>query len=149
MVSISALKSSDRAEWLKLWDGYLTSYASDLEPSTTDATFARLTTGDSGLNGALARNDDGTAVGLVHWLTHLSTWTTTDYCYLEDLFVAPGVRGTGVGRALIEHVQRWAEQNGSTKVYWLTAETNSVARGLYDQVATRTEFVQYELTLGD
>ena len=147
MVSVTALKSSDRAEWLRLWDGYLTFYASDLEPSTTDATFARLTTAGSGLHGALARNDDGTAIGLVHWLTHLSTWTTTDYCYLEDLFVAPGGRGTGVGRALIEHVQRWAEQNGSAKVYWLTAETNSVARGLYEQVATRTEFIQYELSL--
>jgi GNAT superfamily N-acetyltransferase len=146
MISISALKLSDRAEWLKLWDGYLTFYASDLDPSTTDATFARLTAAGSGLHGALAR-DDGTAIGLVHWLTHLSTWTTTDYCYLEDLFVAPGVRGTGVGRALIEHVQGWAEQNGSAKVYWLTAETNSVARGLYDQVATRTEFIQYELSL--
>jgi len=147
MVRVSALKTSDRAEWLRLWDGYLTFYASDLHPSTTDATFARLTTEGSGLHGAVGRDDDGTAIGLVHWLTHLSTWTTTDYCYLEDLFVAPGVRGTGVGRALIEHVRRWAEQNGSAKVYWLTAEHNSVARGLYDQVATRTEFIQYEVSL--
>jgi len=149
MVRVTALESSDRAEWLRLWDGYLTFYASDLDPSTTEATFARLTTAGSGLHGAIARHDDGTAIGLVHWLTHLSTWTTSDYCYLEDLFVAPGVRGTGVGRALIEQVRRWAEQNGSAKVYWLTAETNSVARGLYDQVATRTEFIQYEVSLGD
>jgi GNAT superfamily N-acetyltransferase len=145
MVSVTALKPSDRAEWLRLWDGYLTFYASDVDPSTTNATFARLTTTGSGLHGALARNDDGMAIGLVHWLTHLSTWTSTDYCYLEDLFVAPGARGTGVGRALIEHVGRWAERHGSAKVYWLTAETNSVARRLYDQVATRTEFIQYEL----
>jgi GNAT superfamily N-acetyltransferase len=147
MVRLAALTSSDRDEWLRLWDGYLTFYASDLDPSTTDATFARLTTAGSGLHGALARDDAGTAIGLVHWLTHLSTWTTTNYCYLEDLFVAPGGRGTGVGRALIEHVRRWAEQYGSTKVYWLTADTNSVARRLYDQVATRTEFIQYELSL--
>jgi GNAT superfamily N-acetyltransferase len=149
MVRVSELKSSDRAYWLGLWDGYLTFYESDLDSSTTDATFTRLTTEGSGLYGALARDDAGTAVGLVHWLTHLSTWTTSDYCYLEDLFVAPGVRGTGVGRALIEHVRRWAEQNGSAKVYWLTAEGNAVARGLYDQVATRTEFIQYELSLID
>jgi GNAT superfamily N-acetyltransferase len=147
MVRIAALEPSDRAEWLRLWDGYLTFYATDLDLSTTAATFARLTTPGSGLHGALARGDDGQAIGLVHWLTHLSTWTTTDYCYLEDLFVAPNVRGTGAGRALIEHVRHWAEQNGSAKVYWLTAETNSVARGLYDRVATRTEFIQYELSL--
>lgn len=147
MVSVEGLRSSDRAEWQPLWDGYLAFYEAELDPSTTDATFARLTTAGSGLHGALARDDEGTAIGLVHWLTHLSTWTTTDYCYLEDLFVTPSARRTGAGRELIGHVRRWAERNGSAKVYWLTAEANSVAQGLYDQVAARTGFIHYEREL--
>lgn len=147
MVSIVALESSDRAEWLGLWDGYLAFYENELDPSTTDLTFARLTTVGSGMHGALARDEDGTAIGLVHWLAHPSTWSSSDYCYLEDLFVEPSARGTGVGRELIEHVRRWAEQNRSTKVYWITAETNSVAQGLYNQVATRTGFTHYEIDL--
>jgi len=146
MVDIEPIKAGDRAQWRALWDGYLAFYESELDAATTDATFARLTTPGSGLHGAIAR-DGGTAIGLVHWLTHPATWTTSDYCYLEDLFVAPGARGSGAGRALIEHVRAWAVEHGSAKVYWLTAETNATARALYDRVATRSGFIHYEIAL--
>lgn len=87
-------------------------------------------------------------IGLVHWLTHPATWSTASSCYLEDLFVAPGVRGGGVGRALIEHVRAWAERDGAVKVYWLTAESNATARALYDRVATRSGMIHYQVPLG-
>jgi len=97
------------------------------------------------MHGAIARDAEGRAIGLVHWLTHPATWTTSDYCYLEDLFVAPEARGAGTGAALIAQVERWAREHGSAKVYWLTAETNAVARRLYDRVAQRSGFIQYEI----
>ncbi|MCV0336224.1 MULTISPECIES: GNAT family N-acetyltransferase, partial [unclassified Microbacterium] len=147
MTTIAPITTEDRAEWDDLWSGYLSFYEEALDPATTDATFERLIDADSGVHGALARDESGTAVGIVHWLTHPSTWATTDYCYLEDLFVAPGVRGGGVGRALIAHVRAWAEQQGAAKVYWLTAETNTTARGLYDRLATRSGMIHYEIDL--
>ena len=147
MTSIAPVTADDHAEWAALWSGYLTFYETDLDDATTAATFSRLIDPDSGIHGAIARDDDGTAVGIVHWLTHLGTWTTTDYCYLEDLFVAPDVRGGGVGRALIAHVRDWAEQHGSAKVYWLTAELNATARTLYDRVASRSGMIHYEIDL--
>lgn len=147
MTSIAPITSADHAEWLALWNGYLTFYEEDLDDTTTATTFDRIVRADSGVHGAIARDDDGTAVGIVHWLTHPSTWATTDYTYLEDLFVAPGVRGGGVGRALIAHVRGWAEQHGSAKVYWLTAESNATARVLYDRVASRSGMIHYEIDL--
>ncbi|WP_270410885.1 GNAT family N-acetyltransferase [Microbacterium maritypicum] len=57
------------------------------------------------------------------------------------------VRGGGVGRALIAHVRAWAEQHGSAKLYWLTAESNTTARGLYDRVASRSGMIHYEIDL--
>lgn len=146
MVEITPVSPRDHDEWLDLWNGYLTFYETELDQATTAATFDRITSG-SGMYGALARDDSGTAIGLVHWLTHAATWTTADYCYLEDLFVSPGARGGGSGRALIEHVRGWAAEHGSEKVYWLTAETNTVARGLYDRVAARSGFIHYEIPL--
>jgi len=147
MVTISPLQAVDRAEWQVLWDGYIAFYESEVDPTTTEATFARMIAGVSGIHGALARDADGRAIGLVHWLTHPATWTTTDYCYLEDLFVAPDARGSGAGRALIEHVRAWAARHGSAKVYWLTAEANSTARALYDRVARPSGFIHYEIPL--
>ncbi|MGB3732090.1 N-acetyltransferase family protein [Microbacterium sp.] len=145
MTTITPLTPADHDEWLDLWCGYLDFYETELDEETITVTFERLTDPALGLHGAIARDDDGTAIGIVHWLTHPATWTTTDYCYLEDLFVAPDARGSGTGAALIEHVRTWAEQHGSAKVYWLTAETNHAARMLYDRVSTRTGLIQYQI----
>lgn len=148
MTTIAPLTAADHGEWLALWRGYLAFYEAELDDATTAATFERLVDAGSGIHGALARDENGTAVGIVHWLTHAATWTTTDYCYLEDLFVSPEVRGGGVGRALIAHVRAWAEQHGSAKVYWLTAESNTTARVLYDRVASRSGMIHYQIGLG-
>jgi GNAT superfamily N-acetyltransferase len=147
MVSIEPVIPDDRADWLDLWNGYLAFYETELDDVTTNETFARLTQPGSGPHGAIARDAAGRPLGLVHWLTHPGTWTTSEHCYLEDLFVSADARGTGTGRALVAHVRNWAENHGSAKVYWLTAETNATARALYDQVATRTGFIHYEIDL--
>ena len=147
MTEIRALSPADRDAWLPLWRGYLEFYEATLPDDQTDLTWGRLLDPQFPIWGALATDAEGRAVGLVHWLTHPATWSAGPYSYLEDLFVAPGTRGTGAGRALIEHVADWARERGSTKVYWLTHETNTTARTLYDRVARNTGFVHYEMGL--
>ncbi|MBZ4486534.1 GNAT family N-acetyltransferase [Microbacterium sp. cx-55] len=147
MVTIRPLTTSDRHDWLALWSGYLAFYETALDDATTDATFARLVDSESSMHAALARDENDTVIGLVQWVTHPATWSTGDYCYLEDLFVSPDARGGGTGRALIEHVRAWAADERCAKVYWLTAESNSVARELYDRVATRSGMIQYQIRL--
>ncbi|WP_396655028.1 GNAT family N-acetyltransferase [Microbacterium sp.] len=145
-MTIHPVTEADRDQWLPLWHAYLEFYESELEDGVTDAVFQRLVAGD-GVHGALARDDEGRVIGLVHWLFHPSTWSLEPYCYLEDLFVVPGVRGGGTGRALIAHVAEAATAAGASKLYWLTQSTNDTARRLYDKVAADTGFVHYEVTL--
>jgi GNAT superfamily N-acetyltransferase len=146
MTTIAALTPGDHDDWIPLWQAYLTFYETELPPEVTANSFERLAQRKE-TYGALARDDDGRPVGLVHWTTHASTWNPAGYCYLEDLFVSPGARGGGVGHALIAHVRDWADSAGNGKVYWLTQETNAVARVLYDRVAEATGFVHYEIAL--
>lgn len=148
MTTIAPLTAADHDEWLALWHGYLAFYEASVSEDVTQATFRRLVADDE-LHGAIARDDQGRAIGLVHWLSHTATWTTSTYVYLEDLFVAPDTRGGGAGRELIAHVRSWAEAHGAHKVYWLTHESNATARRLYDGVATGTGFVHYEIPLYD
>ena len=85
----------------------------------------------------------------MHFIYHPSCWTETDYCYLQDLYVAEDHRGGGLGRALIEHVYARAAADGCDRVHWLTQETNYPGRQLYDRIATRSGFIQYRHLLGD
>jgi GNAT superfamily N-acetyltransferase len=76
---------------------------------------------------------------------HRSCWSVVNNCYLQDLFADPDVRGKGVGAALIDAVKQEAAKIGVANVYWMTHETNTTARKLYDYVARRTGFIEYDL----
>ena len=147
MTTLSPLSAEDHDEWLSLWWDYLEFYETPLPTAQTDLTFARLIGPGDVMNGAIARDDTGRAIGFVNWLTHPSTWADGPYCYLEDLYVHPDARGSGTGAALIEHVRAWAEQSDCDKVYWLTQRSNERARRLYDRVAEFTGFIHYEIDL--
>lgn len=69
--------------------------------------------------------------------------TPGDYCYLQDLFVAPDMRGGGAGRTLIEAVHDAAKKAGASRVHWLTQDSNASAQALYDKLADRSGFIQY------
>lgn len=102
-LQIRPVGAADHAAWLPLWEGYQRFYKTEIAAATSDATWQRFLDADEPMNAALAWLDER-AVGLVHWIYHRSCWTVGDYCYLQDLFVAEGLRGEGIGRRLIEHV---------------------------------------------
>jgi GNAT superfamily N-acetyltransferase len=146
-IEIRTLETKDRAAWLPLWEGYLAFYQSKLPAETTAMTWQRFHDPAVPIY-ALGAFADDRLIGIVHYLLHHSCWTPSPYCYLQDLFVAAESRSTGAGRALIEGVYAAAASHGANRVYWLTQETNTAAMALYDQVATKTGFVQYRKMLG-
>ena len=79
----------------------------------------------------------------MHFLYHEDTWSTARACYLQDLYVDETVRGSGCGRKLIEAVNAAALAAGANSPYWLTHESNSVARRLYERLARNHGFIQY------
>jgi GNAT superfamily N-acetyltransferase len=145
-VTIRHLRSDERAEWEPLWRAYLTFYETSLPDAVIDVTWARLNDPAEPVfvMGAFA---DGRMVGIVQYLFHRSNWTVGNYCYLQDLFVTPDTRGLGIGRRLIAAVEVQAREAGASRLYWLTQESNHAARALYDQVASRSGFIQYRKIL--
>ena len=141
-VVIKSVGASERAEWEPLWKGYLDFYETVLPRATYDATWARLQDAGEPMF-VLGAYVDGNLAGIVHYLYHRSCWTVGNYCYLQDLFVAQDSRKLGLGRALIEAVYEVAKREGASRVYWLTHETNTTARALYDRLADRPGFIQY------
>jgi GNAT superfamily N-acetyltransferase len=146
-ITIRPMTAADFADWNPLWQAYLTFYESSVADDVTRTSFSRLTDPVEPMGSFLAYTPDGRAVGMVNWVRHRSTWTTGDYCYLQDLYADPDVRGSGVGRLLIEAVYGVALEMGCSRVHWLTHETNQHAMLLYDRIADRSGFVQYRKLL--
>jgi GNAT superfamily N-acetyltransferase len=143
-IRVRPLSETDKDAWLPLWQGYLTFYESSVSDEVTETTWRRLLSDEEHCHNCLvAVGSDDVPFGIAHYIFHRSTWSPTWYCYLEDLFVAPDVRGSGAGRALIEAVYKEADARDCTRTYWATQEFNCRARMLYDQVATKSPFLQY------
>lgn len=145
-VTIRAIEEKDKNQWLNLWAGYLEFYKSTISIEQTELTWKRLINNELKMFGFVAENEEG-VIGFTHCLFRPSTWTETDYCYLEDLFVDPLIRGKGVGRALIDKVVELAREKKSKRVYWTTQEFNKTARVLYDSITPVSEYVQYRLPI--
>ncbi|MFC3206790.1 GNAT family N-acetyltransferase [Aquamicrobium soli] len=144
-IAIRPLEQVDHADWRRLWSAYLDFYKTKLPEEVYAATWERLFSGGEFEPKGFIAHLDGKAVGLTHYLYHRSGWSLVNNCYLQDLFADPEARGKGVGAALIEAVRQEAAKIGVTNVYWMTHETNAAARKLYDRVARRTGFIEYDL----
>ncbi|MCL4743993.1 MAG: GNAT family N-acetyltransferase [Burkholderiaceae bacterium] len=146
-VRIRAMGADDFETWYPLWRGYQAFYKVDIAREASEIAWSRLLDDAEPMYGAFALDDAGRPAGLVHTVEHRSFWTVGNYCYLQDLFVEPGLRAKGYGRALIAHVYERAAQRGCSRVWWLTHESNTDAMVLYDRVADKSGFQQYRKIL--
>jgi GNAT superfamily N-acetyltransferase len=146
LVNVRPLAPGDYAAWRPLFDGYNAFYGREgptaLAEEIYRVTWDRFFDPAEPVH-ALVAERDGRVVGLVHYLFHRSTTAVELTCYLQDLYTSAEARGAGVGKALIEAVYARAAEAGSTRVYWLTHETNATARRLYDHVAENSGFIVY------
>ncbi|MEZ5716079.1 MAG: GNAT family N-acetyltransferase [Paracoccaceae bacterium] len=143
-LTIRPIEPGDYDAWHRLWAGYLEFYETSLPETTYQETFKRLCDKDNSEQMGFLAVQDGTPVGLVHYIFHAHNWRPEGVCYLQDLFADPAARGTGVGRKLIEAVYAAADAAGRPSVYWMTQEFNATARQLYDRIATVTPFIKYQ-----
>ncbi len=138
---IAPLRPADHSRWLQLWREYQSFYGIELPNAVTESAWERVHNGR--VHGLAARDSTDGIVGIVHFLFHEDTWSIAPACYLQDLYVDRKARGTGCGRQLIEAVAQAAHTAGANAPYWLTHQTNSVARTLYDRLAKNLGFIQY------
>ncbi|MBX9720959.1 MAG: GNAT family N-acetyltransferase [Candidatus Obscuribacterales bacterium] len=137
---------SDFAQWEPLWIAYNKFYERVLPLEVTEMTWTRFFEDEEPIFGLVAV-ENGQLMGLAHYIFHRSTSMIGNSCYLSDLYTVAPARGKGIGRALIEAVCEKAKAAGSSRVYWMTQETNSTAMVLYDKVAERSGFIQYRKQL--
>jgi GNAT superfamily N-acetyltransferase len=97
---------------------------------------------------ATVAEEDGAVVGMAIHFRNFSTWTGRVGIYLEDLYVRPGHRGRGVGRALLAHLARTAHDRGYARVDWSVLDWNQSAIRFYESVGAvpMDEWTGYRLS---
>lgn len=145
VIEIREPDRQDKAQWLSLWQGYTRFYGSPQPAEVTEHTWQRMLAAASPMLGRFAVVD-GNVVGFAICILHEGTWVKTPICYLEDLFVAPQMRGQGIARTLIQALQTEGKEKGWSRLYWHT-RTDNPARRLYDEFTPADDYVRYRVTL--
>jgi GNAT superfamily N-acetyltransferase len=147
-LTIERVAEADLAELLPLMRGYCDFY--EVAPSDEALlALSRTLIADPEREGVqlLARNERrGVGFATIFW-----SWATTGaerIGVMNDLFVAPEARSSGVAEALIEACRAQCAGRGVGKLTWQTAPGNAAAIKVYDRVgATREHWVDYWLAV--
>ena len=93
--------------------------------------------------------DEGSApAGFAVFFTNYSTFLAKPGIYLEDLFVRTEFRGRGVGKALLLHLARLANQRGCGRLEWAVLDWNQPAIDFYESLGAerKTDWTVCRLT---
>ena len=74
---------------------------------------------------------DGQVVAFALFFTNFSTFLGQPGLYLEDLYVQPAHRGTGLGKALLQHLGALAVERGCGRFEWSVLDWNQPAIDFY------------------
>lgn len=146
VLTIRKIEARDEPRWRELWDAYIRFYEQEPSEDVTRYTWERILSVDSPVNAIVAEREGEGVIGIANYFVHEDTWTLAPACYLEDLFVDPRRRASGVGQRLIDWLVEEMKQQGWARLYWHTKETNYRARGLYDKYTPHSGFVRYVVT---
>ena len=101
------------------------------EAVATDDDFRRHLFGPNAAAGAIVAEVDGVPVGFALYFGTFSTFRGQPGLYLEDLFVQPGHRGRGLGKALIAEVAAEAVRRGCGRLEWAVLDWNAPSIAFY------------------
>jgi GNAT superfamily N-acetyltransferase len=148
---VRPVRDDEFAPWTRLFRGYADFYRWPTSDEHQHQIWRWI--GDRRIEAlvAVAVDAGGDEVGEPQGLAHLREWVRPlrgVVCgYLDDLFVEPAHRGTGAVEALFDEIRRIAQARGWPVVRWTTADDNYRARAVYDQVATRTTWITYDMAI--
>jgi len=144
---IAAVADADLADLLPLMRAYCDFY--EVAPGDGDLlALARTLLADPDREGfqLIARDGEGRALGFATVYWGWSTLAAARTATMNDLFVHPDARGSGLAGALIEECRVRSARHGAVSMGWQTAKDNLRAQKLYERVgATREEWIDYSL----
>jgi GNAT superfamily N-acetyltransferase len=145
MTIVRDARPGDFAAWRELYRGYADFYEVEQTDEMAERVWGWILDPGHEVNALVAEDDAARLLGIAHYRPFARPLAASTGCYLDDLFVAPAARGSGVADALLAELRLRARANGWSVVRWITAADNATAQRVYDRVAHRTMWVTYDM----
>ena len=146
-VSVHPLMDDDREQWEVLYHGYAEFYQVPMNDEILDTVWGWIHDDDNPFFALIAKDENGKALGLMHFRQMASPLRGALVGFLDDLFVTPEARGQGVVEELYAALNRLGKQQGWPFIRWITAENNYRGRAVYDKLSDKTHWVTYQMQI--
>jgi GNAT superfamily N-acetyltransferase len=151
MTTIAVAAEPDLPDLLTLMRGYCDFY--EVAPSDEALlAMSRALIADPAREGLqlVGRDAQGTAIGFATIFWSWSTSHAARIAIMNDLFVAPGARGTGLAEDLIAACVERARGRGAAVLAWQTAPDNHRAQAVYERIGgRRSQWLDYDLPVAE
>ena len=101
------------------------------EVSATEGALRESLFGERRVAETLLAYSGGESAGFALFFHSFSTFLGLPGIYLEDLYVRPEFRGSGIGRTLLVHLAKLAEERGCGRLEWSVLDWNEPSIGFY------------------
>ena len=145
-LEVRPVRRQELEDLLPLVGGYQRFYGAEPDVKRNRSFFSRfLHPSAEGL--LLGAWKDGDLVGFATLYWFFSSTKAAESVLMNDLFVREGVRGAGIGRALINSALDETRRRGAAHLEWFTAPDNLTAQRLYNSIpgATPSIWRAYEI----
>jgi len=85
----------------------------------------------------LIAEQDGKAIGYLHYCFGYDADAAERVIHIVDLWVEPQARGLGAGRALMRETARIGRDRNATLLFWAVYKPNRLAAGFYERLGAR------------
>jgi GNAT superfamily N-acetyltransferase len=86
----------------------------------------------------VAVTPENSIIGYITWFFTYFTWTGK-WMYVDDLYVKPDFRGSGVGKSLMDRVIELARNSGCHKLRWQVSHWNKPAIAFYEKMGAEID----------
>ncbi|MBC8513088.1 MAG: GNAT family N-acetyltransferase [Candidatus Thioglobus sp.] len=142
---VESLKISDKEQWCELYQGYADFYKMPMNDDILDTVWSWIFDEENKFYAIGARSSQGNLVGFMHFREMPSPLRGSLIGFLDDLYVHPDYRGSGVVQSLFKELKSLAQKNYWPYVRWITASDNQRARAVYDKISGTIDFVTYQM----
>jgi ribosomal protein S18 acetylase RimI-like enzyme len=142
---VESLKINDKEQWCKLYQGYADFYKMPMNDDILDTVWSWIFDEENKFYAIGARSSQGNLVGFMHFREMPSPLRGSLIGFLDDLYVHPDYRGSGVVQSLFKELKSLAQKNYWPYVRWITASDNQRARAVYDKISGTIDFVTYQM----
>jgi GNAT superfamily N-acetyltransferase len=138
-MDIRLCRPADEENWLALNREFMSFEISDEEfwndtGSTGDAVFKN-TFRNALQNPAMITmfifEEEGAPVGFANLMTIYSIWAHGKALILDDLYLKEECRGKGYGRKAMEHIEKYAKENGYKRLQFMSKPGNTISKNFY------------------